>query len=218
MHIESRDSSSVKPAELDEFGQLLESVGLPLDSQLEAQLDKYPLLVVANTDGLIEGFLFGSLERLGGTPCILWGLGAIRKSKASPDVLKSMTGELFRRAAISFPDEDVLVGVRLSHPSVYSTLSKLKDIVPRKNYEPTGEEKQWGKRLAKRFDCGERYDSSTFKVKAGKRPEPIFDASTVKSGGKAATDMVGTRNPVKGEAMISFGWAMAEQLANGKLH
>ena len=34
-------------------------------------------------------------------------------------------------------------------------------------------------------------------------------------GGKAATDLVGRVNPAKGEAVIAYGWAMAEQLADG---
>jgi hypothetical protein len=39
MNVESRDSVSLKPAELDEFGQLLASNGLPLsDEQLDVQV------------------------------------------------------------------------------------------------------------------------------------------------------------------------------------
>jgi hypothetical protein len=37
----------------------------------------------------------------------------------------------------------------------------------------------------------------------------------VKLGGKAATTIVGTVQPTKGEAVIAFGWAMAEALAYG---
>ena len=57
--------------------------------------------------------MLGSLERIGGTPAILWGLGVARKGKHAAAALKAMTGELSRRAAISFPDEDVLVATRL---------------------------------------------------------------------------------------------------------
>ena len=57
--------------------------------------------------------MLGSLERIGGTPAILWGLGVARKGKQAAAALKAMTGELSRRAAISFPDEDVLVATRL---------------------------------------------------------------------------------------------------------
>jgi len=34
-------------------------------------------------------------------------------------------------------------------------------------------------------------------------------------GGKAAVELVGVVDPAKGEAMIAYGWAMAEHLADG---
>ena len=39
---------------------------------------------VVEIEGEIQGFLFGSLERIGGTPCILWGLGGVRRGKQRP--------------------------------------------------------------------------------------------------------------------------------------
>src|SRR5580692_9438311 len=99
MNVESRDSVSLKPAELDEFAQLLNSNGLSLtDEQVEA----FPLAVVAMFESQLQGVMLGSLERIGGTPAILWGLGVARKGKNAPAALKAMTGELSRRAAISF--------------------------------------------------------------------------------------------------------------------
>ena len=110
MQVESRDSISLKPAELDELGQLLASVGLSgMDHELEAHVEHFPLVVMAVEDEGNHGFLFGSLERVGGTPCILWGLGAVRRGRQSGAAVKGLVGELYRRAAISFPDEDVLV-------------------------------------------------------------------------------------------------------------
>src|SRR5262245_12214598 len=110
MKVESRDSVSLKPAELDEFGHLLAAVGLPItDEVLDRHVEQFPLVVLAHDEADLVGFMFGSLERIGGTPAILWGLGAARRSKTAVAALKGMTGELARRAAISFPDEDVLV-------------------------------------------------------------------------------------------------------------
>jgi hypothetical protein len=37
----------------------------------------------------------------------------------------------------------------------------------------------------------------------------------VKAGGKAAIELIGAVKPEKGEAVIAFGWAMAEALADG---
>ena len=79
MAVESRDSVSLKPAELDELGQLVHSVGLPVaDEQLDQHVEHFPLIILWSEDEAISGFLFGSLERIGGTPCILWGLGAVK--------------------------------------------------------------------------------------------------------------------------------------------
>ena len=110
MSVESRDSVSLKPAELDEVGQIFQSNGLPIsDEELDRQVESFPLAVLSRAEGDIDGLMLGSLERIGGTPSILWGMGVVRKGKLASATLKSMTGELTRRAAISFPDEDVLV-------------------------------------------------------------------------------------------------------------
>ncbi len=69
MNVESRDSFSFKPAELDEFGQLLGSVGLAIsDEVLDRHVEQFPLAVLATDDSGLGGFMFGSLERIGGTP------------------------------------------------------------------------------------------------------------------------------------------------------
>jgi hypothetical protein len=216
MRVESRDSVSLKPVELDEFGQLLGSVGLPLkDDQLDEHVGRFPLVTRSTADDELHGFLFGSLERIGGTPCILWGLGAIRRGRQARLVLDQLVGELYRRAAISFPDEDVLVAGRFAHPSAYALLNALADVCPRPKYSPTGEERAWGRRLARRFGCDGRYDDRKFRLKANGASEAVLHAGAVKAGGKAAADLVGTVRPHKGEAVIGFGWATAEALADG---
>src|SRR3954451_10764876 len=126
MQVESRDSVSLKPAELDELGQLLASVGLDgMDHELEAHVETFPLVALAAQDAGNHGFLFGSLERVGGTPCILWGLGAVKRSRQAGTMVKGLVAELYRRAAISFPDEDVLVAGRIGHPAAYGLFGAL---------------------------------------------------------------------------------------------
>src|SRR4051812_16663990 len=220
MNVESRDSVSLKPAELDEFGQLLASNGLPLsDEQLDVQVESFPLAIVASLDGDFQGLMLGSLERIGGTPSILWGLGATRKGKNAPAALKAMTGELTRRAAISFPDEDVLVGARLAHPSCYVLLQSYADVVPRPGYTANGEDRAWGRRLAKRYGCEPHFDDRAFKVVVkGRKPPclPVLDTSPVKAtGGAKIAGLVGELDATRGQAMIAFGWAVAEELAAG---
>src|SRR6478609_7914985 len=171
MNVESRDSVSLKPAELDEFGQLLASNGLPLsDEQLDVQVESFPLAIVASLDG-----------------------------------------ELTRRAAISFPDEDVLVGARLAHPSCYVLLQSYADVVPRPGYTANGEDRAWGRRLAKRYGCEPHFDDRAFKVTVkGRKPPcmPVLDTSPVKAtGGAKIASLVGELDATRGQAMIAFGWA-----------
>ena len=53
-------------------------------------IEHFPLVAVYVADDELHGFLFGSLERIGGTPCILWGLGAIRKGRNARTTLVVM--------------------------------------------------------------------------------------------------------------------------------
>jgi hypothetical protein len=216
LDVESRDSVSLKPAELDELGQLVSALGLALlDEQLDRHVEQFPLVALAIDDEEILGFLFGSLERVGGTPCILWGLGAVRRGRQARASLDGLVAELYRRAAISFPDEDVLVAGRIAHPAAYTLLGVLDDVCPRPKYAPNGEERAWGRRLARRFGCDARYDDRSFRLSAHGAPEPVLDARAVKAGGKVVVELIGDVDPANGEAVIAYGWAMAEALADG---
>ncbi len=216
MDVESRDSVSLKPAELDELGLLVSEIGLPLhDEQLDGHVEQFPLVAIAAIDGEPQGFLFGSLERIGGTPCILWGLGGVRRGRNARPALDGLVAELYRRAAISFPDEDVLVAGRIAHPGAYSLFGVLVDVCPRPKYTPNGEERAWGRRLARRFGCDARYDERSFRLTAHGVPELVLDARVVKAGGKVAAELIGEVDPSNGEAVIAYGWAMAEALADG---
>ena len=89
MNVESRDSVSLKPAELDEVAQIFLSNGLPVsDEELDRQVESFPLAVLASEEGVIHGLMLGSLERIGGTPSILWGMGVVRKGKVASATLK----------------------------------------------------------------------------------------------------------------------------------
>jgi hypothetical protein len=220
MNVESRDSVSLKPAELDELGQIFAANGLPIsDAEIDRQIESFPLVVVAALDGELQGMMLGSLERIGGTPAILWGMGVTRKGKNAPVTLKTMTGELTRRAAISFPDEDVLVAVRLAQPSCYVLLQSYANVVPRPGYTANGEDRAWGRRLAKRYGVEPHFDDRAFKVAVkGRKPPclPILDTSPVKAtGGAKIASLVGQLDATRGQAMIAFGWAVAEELAAG---
>lgn len=216
MSIDSRDSDTLKPPELDELGQLLTKTELGIDdAELDFQVETFPLVVTSQTDdGAFDGFLFGSLERIGGTPCILWGLGSALPGRSAKKILAAMAEELHRRAAITFPDEDVLVSGRFAQPSAYTLLDGLADRVPRPEHRPSGEERAWGRRLSKRFGCDDRYDDQNFCVSPRKKREPSVDAVHLNGAmPKVASRVFDELKPPEGAAVIAFGWATAEGLA-----
>ena len=137
--------------------------------------------------------------------------GARTPDRASTAWSPSCTAAL----PISFPDEDVLVAGRVAHPAAYTLFGVLDDVCPRPKYSPNGEERAWGRRLARRFGCDARYDDRSFRLSAHGAPELVLHAAAVKGGGKVVVELVGETDPANGEALIAYGWAMAEALADG---
>ena len=214
MDVDIRDSASLKPAELDILSQVLRDAGSPLDdSVLDQQVESFSRVSTVVEDDEVRGFLFGSLERIGGTPCVLWGLGAIRDGADAASVVNALTTELYRRAAISFPDEDVLVAGRFARPAVYQLFDSLQEPVPRPGYRPSGEDRAWGRRLAKRFGCEDRYDDRAFRASGNGRPEPMLDVELGGEPEPAVAELLAPLDPAQGDTLIAFGWAAAESLA-----
>jgi hypothetical protein len=215
MDVDIRDSASLKPAELDELSQVLRKAGSPLpDKTIDEQVERFSRVTMVTDDEEVHGFLFGSLERIGGTPCVLWGLGATDAANgdAAP-MLEAMTTELYRRAAISFPDEDVLVAGRIANPALYSLFGGLQEPCPRPGYRASGEDRAWGRRLAKRFGCDANYDDRAFRSAGSGSPEPKLD---IELGGDAepeVAELLAPLDPNNGDTLIAFGWAPAESLA-----
>ena len=105
----------------------------------------------AREGGKLKGFSFSTLERIGGTPCVLIGLASVKRTSKRDTVLKGIMHDQYRRAVLAFPDEDVLIGTRFLDASGFEAFKALDDIVPRPEHKATGEERAWGRRLAKRF-------------------------------------------------------------------
>ena len=213
MDVDIRDSASLKPAELDELSQVLRKAGSPLpDSTIDDQVERFSRVTLVMDDDDVSGFLFGSLERIGGTPCVLWGLGTTTVPEPRP-ILEAMTTELYRRAAISFPDEDVLVAGRIAHPALYSLFGGLQEPCPRPGYKASGEDRAWGRRLAKRFGCDSRYDDRAFRSAGTGTPEPKLDIILADEPEPEVQALLAPLEPDKGDTLIAFGWAPAESLA-----
>ena len=82
----------------------------------------------------------------------------------------------------------------------------------------TGEERAWGRRLAKRFGADGRIDDRTFVVSGDGCEAGGFDFASHKSEPSAEYVTFFQQVDVTGGGrLVTFGWAMAEDLAAGKL-
>jgi hypothetical protein len=219
IEVETKDCTSLSDGELTDMGDISAEGPARYDiGVLSKQREEWVLATLAHEDGALVGFAFSTLERIGGTPSILLGPATIARTVDRTEVLRRITGELFRRAVLAFPDEDVLLGVRLAGPSGFEAFSSslgLQDVVPRPDHKATGEERAWGRRLAKRFAIDAGYDDRTFRVAGEGVPSCVLDHEAVDPG-TLSPEVVAIfegLDPSRGDALIAFGWAMAEDLA-----
>ena len=70
--------------------------------------------------------------------------------------------EAFHRALMAFPDEDVVVGGRFALPDALQALKEVDDVIPAPGSRAVGEERAWGRRLAKRFGVDGSYVAEQF--------------------------------------------------------
>jgi hypothetical protein len=205
------DTELVEMADLCAEGPLAHEVGT-----LSKQTEAWVLVTQARDEGKLKGFAFSTLERIGGTPCVLVGLASIRRTSKRETVLRALMQDLLRRAVLAFPDEDVLVSARFCHPGAFDAFRSLNDIVPRAGHRASGEERAWGGRLAKRYGIETRaYDQRAFLAKGdGGGPAPVFDHESLHPDQVDAevAERFDELHPAKGDSLVAFGWAMEEDL------
>ena len=220
MTVETKDCTALGDAELAEMADICADgkagyeVGI-----LSKQRDEWVLITQARDNGKLCGFSFCTLERIGGTPCLLIGLASVRRNAKRDTALRAMMADQYRRAVLAFPDEDVLIGTKFIDPAGYSAFKGLEDIVPRPGHKATGEERAWGRRLAKRFGAENRIDDRTFVVTGDGNCCGCLDTEALKPEGidKQIAAYFDELDRDRGDYLIAFGWAMAEDLAGGKL-
>lgn len=215
----TKDTTALSDAELAEMADLCVDREPNFDiGFLSKQREEWVLVTQARENNKLRGYAFCTLERIGGTPSLLIGLMLVDRNAKSDQTLKAILHDQFRRALLAFPDEDVLLGSRLTSPDGYRAFLGLEDVVPRLGYKPTGEDRAWGRRLAKRFGSEKAIDDKTFVMSVPGGPVGGLDYVASKGAipDGAATFFEGLE-PDKGQRLIVFGWAMAETLASGKL-
>ncbi len=214
--VETKDCTALGDAELAEMADLCADgpsrfeVGL-----LSKAAESWVLVTLAREGEKLKGFSFSTLERIGGTPSVIVGLASVKRSSKRDTVLRSIMTDQLRRAVLAFPDEDVLVGTRFATISGYEAFRSLVDIVPRPDYMATGEERAWGRRLAKRFGVdSSSYDERSFVVTGEDTFPQVLDHESLKpekidAGYAQFFEAVDVE---RGDALVAFGWAMADDL------
>jgi len=216
IEVETRDCTSLTDAELAEMADLCAGspnayeVGL-----LSKQVEEWVLVAVATESGRIRGFSYCTLERIGGTPSLLIGAAHTCRNSKRDTVLRAMITDQLRRSVLAFPDEDVLVGSQFNNPSAFEAYKTLHDVVPRPDHKASGEERAWGRRLAKRFGIGTTsYEDRIFAVRGHGQQATVLDHESSKPE-KITPDVEAQFDCLdltEGDSLIAFGWAMAEDL------
>jgi hypothetical protein len=214
--IETKDCTALGDAELAEMADLCADAPSRYEvGVLSKAKESWVLVTLARDNGKLKGFSFSTLERIGGTPSVIIGLASVKRIAKRDTVLRGMVTDQLRRAVLAFPDEDVLVGTRLPSVSGYEAFKSLQDIVPRPDYVATGEERAWGRRLAKRFGIeASRYDERSFIVRGdGGYPESLdHDCLKPDKLPEGFEQFFAKVDVKRGDALIAFGWAMADDL------
>ena len=210
VEVVTQDCNALTEAQLEEMLDVGGAFGADL---LAKAKEDWVLYTLARVDGKLHGFTFSTLERIGGTPCVLIGLMSVKRSGKRDQVLKGLMSEAYHRALMAFPDEDVVVGSRFAAPDGLEAFKSLTEIIPRNGHRAVGEERAWGRRLAKRFGVDAGYDEQSFVVKE-KGQSGFIDHESSKPE-KISADITGlfvNVNPKKAGVLIVHGWTMAESL------
>src|SRR5687768_15340792 len=181
--VDTKDCTALSDAELAEMADLCADGPLTYEvGELSKQAEAWVLVTQARDNGKLKGFSFSTLERIGGTPCVIVGLSSIHRTSKRDTVLRNIIQDQMRRAVLAFPDEDVLVSARFGEPGGFEACRTLNDIVPRAEHKATGEERAWGSRLARRYGItASSYDQRAFLAKgSGDELAAVFDHSSLR--------------------------------------
>jgi hypothetical protein len=218
IEVDTKDCTALSDAELADMADICADGSAGFDvGFLSKQRDEWVLVTQAHDGGRLAGFSFCTLERIGGTPSLLVGLASVKANSKREQVVRALMGDQYRRALLAFPDEDVLVGTRLADPGAFDAFKGLSDVVPRPEHRPTGEERAWGRRLAKRFGADGRLDDRSFVLGGMGSPAGVLEYRSLKSCPAEVAAFFKPLTQKRFDSLVAFGWAMAEDLAEGRL-
>jgi len=133
--IATRDASALTDADLDEFAAMGGAFGIGAVSKAK---DAWVLATTAYDGKTLAGFMFLTLERLGGTPCVVMGLLSVKRTAKRDAAMKGLMTEAYHRALMAFPDEDVVIGARFVTPAGLEAFAAVTSMIPRPKYNAVG--------------------------------------------------------------------------------
>ena len=204
----TKDCAGLGDVEFAEMADLAASTVGWEAGMLSKEAEEWVLVSQAYETERLRGFMLSTLERIGGTPALVIGLGSIARVKQRSSVLRSLMHEQYHKALMAFPDEDVIVACRAVDVGPFEVLTDLSEVRPWPEQRANGEERAWGRRLSKRYGAISFDDRSM--VARGDGDPLVFDHQSLK---KADVDPVFDGCATDdGEYVIAWGWAMAEFL------
>jgi hypothetical protein len=209
VQVQTNDASALTDSDLDELASMGGAFGI---GEVSKAKEDWVLITHARIDGKLHGFMFSTLERIGGTPCVLLGLISVKRTTKRDQVLRGLMKEAYHRALMAFPDEDVVIGARFVSADALMAIKDLDGITPRPGARAVGEERAWGRRLAKRFECDSGYDEQTFTATCnGQKGFVDYESAKPEAVDKSQAALF-EGLPESGGALVVYGWTMAEDL------
>lgn len=210
LDVSTNDAAALTDTDLDELASMEDAFSA---GQLSKAKEDWVLITTARFGGALHGFMFSTLDRIGGTPCVLIGLMSVKRSSKRDQVLRGLIGEAYHRALMAFPDEDVVVGCRFVNADGLEAFKDLREVTPSPGAQAVGEQRAWGRRLAKRFAVDAKYDANAFIAATGSADGYLdHESSKPDKLDPAVVEMFDAVPVSKGGAMIVYGWTMAEDL------
>src|SRR5579864_1031504 len=104
IEVETKDCTALSDAEIAEMADSCAGGPAGFDvGLLSKQRDEWVLITQARDADKLLGFSFCTLERIGGTPCVIWGLASIKRTPRRAAVLRPAAGDQSRRAVLASP-------------------------------------------------------------------------------------------------------------------
>ena len=207
--VATNDAIALTDSDLDEMASIEGAFDI---GALSKAKEDWVLATTARVDDKLQGFMFCTLERIGGTPCVLIGMLSVRRNSRRDTVLRGLMGEAYHRALMAFPDEDVVFGSRFVGADGLEAFDKLDEVTPSPGVRAVGEERAWGRRLAKRFGVDGKYEAQTFLAKNGQSGFLDFESSKPEKLDSDVVEMFEVVKQAAGDVMVVYGWTMAEDL------